>query len=124
MKIEFEQSNEYLTTHAGLTIIGALISKTQLHQRVNQTHLPEIKTSPDISNADVLSSYIGLLCQGKSDFDQIEPFRTDAAFSISLQLHDVPSSPTLRQRMDMAGKVEGTSNWKDIILQESADLLK
>jgi hypothetical protein len=124
MKITFDESNEYLTTHAGLTIIGALLSKTQLRQRVGQAALPEIKTSPDISNGDVLASYIGLLCQGKSDFDHIEPFRKDDAFSISLQIKDVPSSPTLRQRLDMAGKLEGTADWKDILLQESADLLK
>jgi hypothetical protein len=124
MNIKFEQSNEYLTTHAGLTIIGALLSRTQLRQRVGQTVLPEIKTFPDISNGDVLTSYVGLLCQGKSDFDHIEPFRKDDAFSLSLQIHDAPSSPTLRQRLDMAGKLEGDSDWKNILLEESADLLK
>lgn len=124
MNIKFEQSNEYLTTHAGLTIIGALLARTQLRQRVGKTVLPEIKTKPDITNGDVLASYIGLLCQGKSDFDQIEPFRKDDAFALSLQINDVPSSPTLRQRLDMAAKLEGYFDWKDILLQESADLLK
>ncbi|WP_397378765.1 IS1380 family transposase [Paenibacillus sp. YYML68] len=119
MKFEFVQSNEYLTTHTGLTAIGALLAKTNLGARLNKTVLPE-NPNPDISNADVMKSYLGLLCQGKSDFDHIEPFRQDDAFSISLDIRDVPSSPTLRQRLDMAG----SSIWKDIVLEESADLLR
>lgn len=119
LKIEFTQSNEYLTTHSGLTVIGALLSKTHLRKKLDQTVLTGVKT-PDISHGDVMTSYIGLLCQGKSDFDHIEPFRNDDAFAISLQIKDVPSSPTLRQRLDMAGQ----SNWNTILLQESAQLLK
>jgi hypothetical protein len=46
--------------------------------------------TPDISNRDVAYSYLGLLCQGKSDFDHIEPFREDEFFSIALQVRDVP----------------------------------
>ncbi len=38
--------------------------------------------------------------QGKNDFDAIEAFRGDAFFSRSLSVGTVPSSPTLRQRMD------------------------
>ncbi len=67
-----------------------------------------------------MKSYLGLLCQGKSDFDHIEPFRQDDAFAISLDIQVVPSSPTLRQRLVMAG----TSAWKNIVLEESATLLK
>lgn len=43
---------------------------------------------------------MGLLCQGKSDFDAIERFRQDRFFRDALGLRAVPSSPTLRQRMD------------------------
>jgi hypothetical protein len=101
LKFEFVQSNEYLTTHTGLTAVGALLSKTNIGPRLNKAVLPK-NPSPDISNADVMKSYLGLLCQGKSDFDHIEPFRQDDAFALSLDIQDVPSSPTLRQRLDMA----------------------
>ncbi len=53
-----------------------------------------------IANSDILKSYLGLLVQGKNDFDAIEAFRGDAFFSRSLGIGCVPSSPTLRQRMD------------------------
>src|SRR5690606_30212088 len=72
-------------------------------------------------HGDVMKSYLGLLCQGKSDFDHIEPFRHDDVFKISMQLRDVPSSPTLRQRLDMAA---GSANWDEILLEESAALLR
>ena len=45
-------------------------------------------------------SYLGLLCLGKNDFDAIENFRGNAFFIRALGLANVPSSPTLRQRLD------------------------
>ena len=58
--------------------------------------------NPDISNRDVVAAYLGLLVQGKNDFDHIEAFRGDQFYSLSLGLKNVPSSPTLRQRLDQA----------------------
>jgi hypothetical protein len=53
-----------------------------------------------ISHADVILSYLGILSLGKSDFEAISGFRQDRYFQESLALQDVPSEPTLRQRMD------------------------
>jgi Transposase DDE domain group 1 len=53
-----------------------------------------------IANSDIIKSYLGLLVQGKNDFDAIEAYRRDEFFARSLGLGAVPSSPTLRQRMD------------------------
>ena len=53
-----------------------------------------------VSNGDVLRSYLGLLVQGKSDFDAIEGFRGDKFFKEALGIGLLPSSPTLRQRLD------------------------
>jgi hypothetical protein len=61
---------------------------------------------------------IGLICVGKPDFDAIEAFRDDPFFIQSLGLSSVPSSPTLRQRLDSA---KGAFN--DIILEESAGVV-
>src|SRR5690606_18146781 len=65
--------------------------------------------------------YIGLLCQGKNDFDNIEPFREDEFFHYALNVRHVPSSPTLRQRMNQAALKD---DWKTILLEESADLIR
>jgi len=122
MKIQFVQTKELiLTTHAGLATVGALLSHTKLTRRLNQSVVKEME-SPYHSHSDVVKSYIGLLCQGKSDFDHIEPFREDDAFPVCMQVNKVPSSPTLRQRLDAAAASE-KANWNRILLEESADLL-
>lgn len=121
MKIEFVRSNDLLlSSHAGLTTVGALLSQTKLNKRLNTSKVRGMK-HPLNSHSDVMKSYIGLLCQGKSDFDHIEPFRKDEVFSLGLQLKKVPSSPTLRQRFDRAAE---TPQWQTILLEESADLIK
>lgn len=53
-----------------------------------------------VATSDVLRSYLGLLVQGKSDFDAIENVRGDKFFKQALGIELLPSSPTLRQRMD------------------------
>ncbi|MBW6508778.1 MAG: hypothetical protein K0A94_04445 [Desulfuromonadales bacterium] len=54
-----------------------------------------------IATADVLRSYLGLLCRGKSDFAAIHPFfEEDEFFRHSLGPTKVPSPKTLRQRLD------------------------
>jgi len=122
MKIRFVRSNELiLSTHAGLATVGALLAHTKLTKRLNHTRLTDVE-HPYHSHSDVMKSYIGLLCQGKSDFDHIEPFRNDDVFQISLQLQRVPSSPTLHQRLERAAETK--AGWNEILLEESADLIR
>ncbi len=101
MRFEISESDKVITTHAGLSLVGELLAKTQLKERLNGIRLPG-QTAPQLSNAEVAFSYIGLLCQGKSDFDHIEPFCRDKFYRLALDLREVPSSPTLRQRLDLA----------------------
>jgi hypothetical protein len=95
LRFIIEQSDETIMTHFGLSLIGLLLDKTHLGSRLSQTALPGMGT-PYISNRDVAYSYLGLPCQGKSDFAHIEPFRDDEFFFAALQIGTVPSSPTLR----------------------------
>lgn len=123
MKIQFIQSKELLlTTHAGLTTVGALLSHTNLVKKLNKTKVKGMEY-PLHSHGDVMKSYLGLLCQGKSDFDHIEPFRKDPVFKTCLGLHKVPSSPTLRQRLDAAAQTMDI-NWNEILLLESSKLIR
>ncbi len=75
MKFILENSDETLTTPSGLGLIGLLLSKTKIKQRFNQITLPKIKSAPNITHGDVVTSYVGLLCQGKNDYGHIEQFR-------------------------------------------------
>ncbi len=63
-------------------------------------HANRYRIARSVANTDILRSGLGLLVQGKSDFDTIENFRGDAYFKQALGIKLLPSSPTLRQRMD------------------------
>ena len=119
MRFILEQSDESLTTHSGLSLIGLLTNKVQLRSRLNATIFAELK-NPDISHADVVVSYLGLLAQGKSDFEHIEPFRQDQFFAMALGCQHVPSAPTLRQRLDAAPHQE----WETILREEAVAVLQ
>jgi hypothetical protein len=121
VKFILENSDETLTTHSGLGLIGLLLDKTKLHKRFTSLKIPEIRSYPEIQNGDVINSYVGLLAQGKNDFDDIEAFRNDPFFPLALGIQEVPSSATLRQRLNQIGK---TGAWKSIILEESVRLLQ
>jgi len=120
VKLGFKQVKDLLTGFAGLSGVGSLIELTNLKQRLSRTHLQD-NSRPDISHGDVATSYLGLLCQGKPDFDHIEAFREDEWFSFSLGLKKVPSSPTLRQRLDQGAQ---HMEWNPIIRDENANLLR
>ena len=115
MKFEIVFGKERLITPTGLALAGLLLKKTDLRKRLNGTLLKE-NANPVIKNGDVAHSYVGLLCQGKSDFEAICEMHEDKQFyKYALNINDIPSEPTLRQRMDT---VKGA--WRDIILEENA----
>ena len=86
-----------LTPVAGLALVGHYLKALQPALKGVDKAMP-IRSG--VSTSDVLRSYLGLLVQGKSDFDAIENFRSDAFFKQSLGIELLPSSPTLRQRLD------------------------
>ncbi|MFC0274994.1 hypothetical protein ACFFIX_27220 [Metabacillus herbersteinensis] len=53
VKFILEDSDDTLTTHSGLGLIGLLLSKTNIHKRFSTLRVPEIKSSPAILNGDV-----------------------------------------------------------------------
>jgi hypothetical protein len=86
-----------LTPVAGLALVGHYLKAVRPVLDRLDTALP---VRAGVSTADVCRAYLGLLVQGKSDFDAIENFRGDAFFKQALGIDLLPSSPTLRQRLD------------------------
>ncbi|HET7588931.1 MAG TPA: IS1380 family transposase [Solirubrobacterales bacterium] len=117
MRFEIESSNDILTTHSGLGLVGLLYEKTDLFHKLNGKALPGLNRIPTISNDAIVRAYLGLLTQGKNDFDHIEPFRKDHFFRHALHLKKVPSAPRLRQRLDLAGEANA---WSSDILDAAA----
>jgi len=122
---QLEQSQENLTSHSGLVLLGATLADAQLADKLNQIELPKAKQKPDISHGDVITSYIGLLGLGHSDFEAIEPFRTDeVGFKLFLDLETVPSCSTLRQRLDQLAKMPDAGDLLLMLKEESVAILK
>jgi Transposase DDE domain group 1 len=97
-RFKIEQSDtEFYTSQSGVALVGLAINRfTSLNSRV-------AKAAPckGVATADVLRCYLGLLCQGKSDFEAIRPFfEDDEFFAAALGVKKVPSPETLRQRLD------------------------
>jgi len=86
-----------LTPVAGLALVGHHLNRLAPVFKQLDAALP---VRNGVANSDILRSYLGLLVQGKSDFDAIENFRGDAFFKQALGIQLLASSPTLRQRMD------------------------
>ena len=97
-----------LSSHAGLAFIGKYLKRVNVNALID----PKFPVRSGVANSEILTSYLALLCMGKSDFDAIESFRTNAFFRRALGLSAVPSSPTLRQRMDAHG-----ASWFDLAPQ-------
>jgi Transposase DDE domain group 1 len=86
-----------LTPVAGLALVGHHLQRlVPVLEQIDQA----LPVKAGVTNSDIVRSYVGLLVQGKSDFDAIENFRGDAFFKQALGIKLLPSSPTLRQRMD------------------------
>ena len=72
------------------------------NQKGENSMMPQIERGKEKINSGVLVSHIGLLCMGRANYEDIELFRHDEIFRITLGLKTVPSSSTLRQRPDAA----------------------
>jgi hypothetical protein len=113
-----KEGDEHLTSHSGLALIGALMERMELGTRINTVTLSGCR-EPKIPHSDIVKSMIGLLCMGKPDYDAIEAFREVPFFGHSLGIGQCPSSPTLRQRLDV---VNGA--FDRIVKEESARLIR
>jgi hypothetical protein len=85
-----------LTSTSGLALIRQCCEAAQVDQVID----PRLPVSQGMKTSDMVKAMIGLLSLGKSDFEAIEPFRTDRFFKETLGLSKVPSSAWMRQRLD------------------------
>jgi len=94
--IKTEQSTkESFTSQAGLTLVGQAIQISKLEQETAK--LGEYRGT---GHSDVISTYLGILASGKSDFEAAEGVRQDNYFGSALGIEHILSSSRLRQRMD------------------------
>jgi len=104
-KIIVEMSDERLITPSGLSLVGMLLGKSEFVKQCNRASVSPKRSQPQMRNGDILLTYIGLLCQGKSEFEAVKEMEGDpACYKLSLGIaRALPSAETLRQRMDDMG---------------------
>lgn len=96
-RFEVRQSAKLnLTSYSGLVLIGQCCEAAQVDAVID----PRLPVSQGMKTSDMVKAMTGLLSLGKSDFEAIEPFRTDRFFKEALGLTKVPSSAWMRQRLD------------------------
>ena len=117
MKFIIQAGRERLESNGGLVLGGKILAGLDLDRRVNGIII-DGALEPKITNADVLRSYFGLLIMGRTNYEDIELFRHDGYFRRALGIKRVPSSGTLRQRLDGA---EG--RFDDVLKEANAGLL-
>jgi len=120
-KIEVVFTNERLITPSGLSIVGGLLKKSEFVRFANRMPLKQKRSEPQIKNGDILLSYIGLLCQGKTDFEAVGEMRDDPDFykdALGIK-RGIPAAETLRQRMDDIG-----SSLRNNLLQANVSMFR
>lgn len=120
-KIHIEFSDERLITPSGLVFVGQILGKSSFVKKINRAPISKDYLQKQIKNEDVLLTYIGMLCQGKPQYEAVREMMDDPdyykyALGIS---YAIPSAETLRQRFDMIGD----SLRKDI-QQANVDMLR
>lgn len=66
--VEFiiKDGDEHLPSHSGLALIGAMVNRTELVERIVSMTLPG-RQEPKIPHGDIVKSMVGLFCIGKPD---------------------------------------------------------
>ena len=115
-----EFTNERIIPAGGLSVVGALLGKSDFVKKLNRMDVTKNRSQHQIKNGDILLTYLGMLCMGKPYFEAVHEMDDDkefykAALGIS---RNIPSEETLRQRMDDIG-----DSLRQTILEENIALL-
>ena len=112
-------SDERIISPSGLAIVGGMLGKSDFVKRCNRIPVDPKRSEAQIKDGDILLTYIGLLCQGKTAFEDIREMQDDPEYyKYALGItRAIPSPETTRQRMDDIG-----DSLRPKILQANQDM--
>lgn len=120
-KIHIEFSDERLITPSGLVFVGQILGKSNFVKKINRAPISDEYLQKQIKNGDILLTYIGMLCQGKPQYEAVREMMDDPdyyKYALGI-VYAIPSAETLRQRFDMIG-----DSLRGDILQANVDLIR
>ena len=86
-----------LNSTGGNHLLGILLER-HAQQSIPVNFQP--RRSDAIADRDILLTQIGLLCNGRNDFNDVDLYRNDELFMNAFGLETVASEPVFRQRFD------------------------
>lgn len=124
MKYEIVATDEIISNDTGLVLINNIINTTNFKQNINNKAHIKVQ-SREISNKDIFMTYIGILAQGKTEFERADEYRKNAYFKQALEIEKSPSCSILRQRFNAIGDIESNLNdIKKLIDQTNLEILQ
>ena len=76
-KIHIEFSDERPITPSGLVFVGQILGKSSFVKKINRAPISKDYLQKQIKNGDVLLTYIGMLCQGKPQYEAVREMIDD-----------------------------------------------
>lgn len=98
-------------------MVGALLKDNRGLASVDKMTTDRIKKGW-ISNSGIIKTIVGMFTLAQTDFADVEMFRDDLSFHLSLELERVPSEATLRQRLDLIAKLNARQTLLDYAMRE------
>jgi hypothetical protein len=99
MKTLLQLTDQNLTSNAGLLLIAPYLKNKEFRSEIRKA-TRVVKGSGVISDVDIICCWIAMMALGKSDYQAIEEYRKDKNFMRMIDVQDVPSESTLRQRIE------------------------
>jgi hypothetical protein len=97
MQVTIKRGTEDLISTGGNHLCGHWL------RELSRKHLPvnfQKRNRGAISDRDCLLTMTGILCNARTDFNDVDHYKDDRVFSEAFGIKDLPSEPTLRQRLD------------------------
>ncbi len=96
------KSTEQINDLGGLSLVARILRKNSIFKF---TPITDVR-SDRIKDADVILSYITVLCQGRTAYSDVERIRRSKYARRTMDIRRVPSEETLRQRFDELGNID------------------
>lgn len=124
MKYEIVATDEIISSNTGLVLVNNIIETTKFKQNINDKKHLKVQ-SREISNKDIFMTYIGILAQGRTEFERADEYRNNKYFKHALDIGKSPSCSILRQRFNAIGDIENNlKDMKKLIDQTNVEILQ
>ena len=117
LSFKIRKSSQQINGLGGLSLAARILNKNSIFKFNPITCVRKDR----ISDADIVISYLAILCQGRTAYSDIERIRKSKYVRRTMGIHRVPSEETLRQRLDELG---GMDNIIPRLFQYNEEILK